>query len=577
MNFGILDFLQILGSLALFIYGMKIMSEGIQLAAGTQLRNILRGMTRNRYIGVATGFLITALVQSSSATTVMTVGFVNAGLLTLTESAGIMMGANIGTTVTGWLISQIGIKFSLGTYALPIFAVGFPLLFSKRNKIKHWGEFVVGFALLFFGLSLLKDAVPEFSKEQLEFLGQYADGGLLSRIFFVFVGAVVTIIVQSSSAAMALTLVLTSTGVLPLEIATAMILGENIGTTITAELASIVGNVHAKRSARIHSMFNIVGVTWMVLLMPYFVDLTAHVLHHRLGWIDINPMLFPSEVDPGRVQELNEAKSTTLAAFHTVFNAVNVLLLIWFVPFLVKLATSTVRSKGEHDNEYRLEYLSSGISNTSELAIVEAKKEILIFGNVIEKLNKNFRTAVNSLDKKEIQQAIDKVYKLETRTDKMEMEIASYLTKVSETEVSDATSGNIRIMLNAVTELERIGDRFFEMTKTVEKKVEEKIWFNQVQRDGVNQLLDLLDMAIEEMKKNIDGTWPDINLERALQLEENINNLRDDIKVNHFKHLEKGKYPLQSGLVYNNLFTNLEKIGDHIMGVNEALTGKNLQ
>lgn len=553
------------------------MSEGIQLAAGNQLRNILRGMTRNRYIGVATGFLITALVQSSSATTVMTVGFVNAGLLTLTESAGIMMGANIGTTVTGWLISQIGIKFSLGTYALPIFAFGFPLLFSKRSRIKHWGEFIVGFALLFFGLSLLKDAVPEFSKQQLEFLGRYADGGLLSRIFFVAVGAVITIIVQSSSAAMALTLVLTSTGVLPLEIATAMILGENIGTTITAELASIVGNVHAKRSARIHSMFNLVGVTWMVFLMPYFVNFTAYVLQNYLGWIDINPMLFPSDVDPSRIKELNEAKSTTLAAFHTIFNATNVFLLIWFVPYLVKLATSTVRSKGDKDNEYRLEYLTSGISNTAELAIVEAKKEILQFGQVIEKMNKSFRTAVNSLEKKETQQAIEKVYKLEAKTDKMEMEIATYLTKVSETEVSEATSGNIRIMLNAVTELERIGDRYFEMTKTVEKKVEEKIWFNQIQRDGVNQLLDLLDLAIVEMEKNIDGNWPDIQIARAIQIEDNINTLRNEIKVNHFKHLEKGKYPLQSGLVYNNLFTNLEKVGDHILGVNEALTGKNLQ
>jgi len=267
MNFGVWEGLQIIGSLAFFVYGMKLMSDGIQRAAGSQLRNILRTMTKNRYLGVFTGFLITALVQSSSATTVMTVSFVNAGLLTLVESAGVMMGANIGTTITGWLISVLGFKIKLSAYSIPLFALGVPLLFTNRGRLRYWGQFVIGFAILFLGLSYLKDSVPDLkgNAEALEWLQGFANYGFLSRVFFVFIGAVVTVVVQSSSAAMAITLTLVYTGWLPLDIAAAMILGENIGTTITAEIASLVGNVNAKRSARIHCMFNIIGVTWMVI------------------------------------------------------------------------------------------------------------------------------------------------------------------------------------------------------------------------------------------------------------------------------------------------------------------------
>ena len=270
LSFGFSDGIQIFGSLAFFIYGMKLMSDGIQRAAGSQMRSILRTMTKNRYLGVVTGFLITALVQSSSATTVMTVSFVNAGLLTLVESAGVMMGANIGTTITGWIVSLLGFKLKLSAYSIPLFAVGVPMLFSNKGKLKYWGKFLIGFAILFLGLSYLKEAVPDLKNnpEVLTFLSNFTEWGFFSRVFFVLVGAVVTIIVQSSSAAMAITLTLCSQGILPFEVAAAMILGENIGTTITAELASLVGNTNAKRSARIHSMFNIIGVTWMVILLP---------------------------------------------------------------------------------------------------------------------------------------------------------------------------------------------------------------------------------------------------------------------------------------------------------------------
>ena len=275
MEFGFWDVIQIIGALAFFVYGMKMMSDGIQRAAGSQLRNILRSMTKNRFLGVGTGFLTTALVQSSSATTVMTVSFVNAGLLTLVESAGIMMGANIGTTITGLIVSLLGFKMKLSAYSIPLFAIGVPMLFSKRGKFKYWGEFIIGFAILFLGLTYLKGAVPDLkgNTNALAWIQSIADYGFFSRVLFVFVGALVTVIVQSSSAAMAITLTLVYTGWLPLEVAAAMILGENIGTTITAEIASVVGNTNAKRSARIHSLFNIIGVTWMIILLPWILGM----------------------------------------------------------------------------------------------------------------------------------------------------------------------------------------------------------------------------------------------------------------------------------------------------------------
>ena len=329
------DFLIIIGALGFFIYGMKVMSDGIQKVAGSKMRNILSSMTSNRFLGVTTGFLITALLQSSSATTVMTVSFVNAGLLSLVESIGVIMGANIGTTITAWLISILGFKIKISAIALPIIAVGFPLMFSKKSNIKAWAEVLIGFALLFMGLDELKHAVPDVKNnpEILNFLAGFADISFLSRLMFVGVGTILTIVVQSSTAAMALTLVLCSTGVIPFEVAAAMVLGENIGTTITAELASLVGNVHAKRSARIHSMFNVIGVIWMVIAFPFVIELIDKYMTIYMGMSPLNP----------------EDKSATvplgLSIFHTTFNIFNVLLLVGFVPFMAKIATRLVKVK----------------------------------------------------------------------------------------------------------------------------------------------------------------------------------------------------------------------------------------
>jgi Na/Pi-cotransporter len=357
-DWGLYKFLVLLGSLGLFIFGMKLMSEGLQQSAAGGLRKILSSMTRNRYLGVLSGFLVTALVQSSSATTVMTVSFVNAGLLTLLESSGVMMGANIGTTITGWLVSLFGFKISLSSYSLIFIAFGAPLMFMAKNKVKGWANAIIGFAILFMGLGFLKDAVPDLDANSgiVQFFTQFSDSPFLGRIAFVLLGTLVTIVVQSSSAAMALTLTMVLKGIIPFEVGAAMILGENIGTTITAELASLVGNVHAKRSARIHSMFNIVGVTWMIFLMPVFLNIVT--------WFTTSILGMAPFVDELGVTISGEGATIGLSAFHTIFNLTNVLLLIWFVPQLVKIAESTVKSKGEDDEIFKLEFISSGITQT---------------------------------------------------------------------------------------------------------------------------------------------------------------------------------------------------------------------
>ena len=514
-SWGITRFLVLIGSLGLFVFGMKHMSEGLQQAAGGGLRKILSGMTSNRYLGVLSGFLITALVQSSSATTVMTVSFVNAGLLTLMESAGIMMGANIGTTITGWLISVFGFKVSLSSYSLIIIAIGAPFLFLPKNKYKAAANAIIGFAILFMGLGFLKDSVPTLDADSplIAFFTQFKDTPFLGRVMFVGLGALVTIIIQSSSAAMALTLTLVLKGVVPFDVGAAMILGENIGTTITAEIASLVGNVHAKRSARIHSLFNIIGVSWMIFFIPYFLKLIA-------GFLPADPFVIADDSS-------REAATVALAAFHTTFNVLNVSILIWFVPLLVKLAIKTVPSKGDDDEVFKLEYISSGITETPELALLEAKKETAKFGQIIDKMSEKVAQLVNETDNKAKSKIIKKITKYEDITDRMEVEIANYLAKISEGDLSKDSSLQIRSILSIINDLERVGDLFYEMSKGIERKNEENIWFDQEQRDGLNRLFKSVQEAINIMLDNLEGEFSDVNTTKAELKEREINEIRN--------------------------------------------------
>ncbi len=557
MEFGIWEILEILGSLAFFIFGMKMMSDGIQRAAGSQMRNILRTMTKNRFLGVFTGFLITALLQSSSATTVMTVSFVNAGLLSLVESAGVMMGANIGTTITGWIISLLGFKIKLAHYAVPLFAFAIPMYFSNKGKLKYWGEFLIGFAILFLGLSMLKGSVPDLkgNPEALAWLTDFADWGFLSRVVFVLIGALVTVIVQSSSAAMAITLTMVAQGWLPLDVAAAMILGENIGTTITAELASIVGNTSAKRSARIHSMFNIIGVIWMVVLLPVFLPLVESFMLKFFGSTDA-PL--------------------TLAAFHTFFNLTNVILLLGFVPFLVKAAIWSVKGNDEDDeDEFRLKFIGSATTRTPELATVELQKELGHFGEVTSRMSGFTRELINSTEPKKQKKMLKKLKKYEKITDQMEIEITEYVTKLANQELTPKTSLRLRSVINVCNDLERIGDIYFQISKTVEMKIEEKVYFLPHQRENLNKLSDIVDAAFKEMVSNLQTpSYDDVTKTKADALENDINNYRNTLRDEHLTKLGTDDYNVKSAMVYNNIFHALEKVGDHIINVTEAVVGE---
>ena len=560
-GWGIAKLLILIGSLGFFIYGMKLMSEGLQQASGSMLRGMLASMTSNRVKGVFTGFGITSLVQSSSVTTVMTVSFVNAGLMTLRQSAGVMMGANIGTTITAWIILIIGFKVSVGSYAYMLIAFAFPLLFIKNGKAKAWATAIVGFCILFIGLGELKDAVPSLDNDSsiVQFFIDFKDAWY-GPLMFVILGAFVTVVIQSSSAAMALTLAMVAKGAIPFEVACAMVLGENIGTTITAEIASLIANVHAKRSARIHSMFNVVGVTWMLLIYPFFLDLVGFLIE-LTGNKQFDPMN-------------NEMAATGIAIFHTFFNLANVVLLIWFVPQLVSIAERTVKSKGDNDEEFKLDFIGGPIGSTADISIFEAQKEVSKFGMVTSKMNSFVQDIINNSSRKKKQKLFQKLEKYEEITDRVEVEIADYLAKVSSLEMSEVTSKKMRGMLSITNDLERIGDIFYQISKILEKKEEGKHYFTPKQREGLNEMLSLIESAFVAMNANLDADQKALDLTNSIEIEKKIDMLRDKLRKKHLKDLESGEASVQGSLIYANVFQALEKIGDHIMNVSEAAEGK---
>lgn len=560
---GIFKFLVLIGALGMFIFGMKIMSEGLQQSAGSRLRGMLGAITSNRLKGVFTGFGITSIVQSSSVTTVMTVSFVNAGLMTLRQSAGVMMGANIGTTITAWLILIFGFKVSIDSYAFVLIAFGAPFLFFGRKKLKYWGNVIIGFALLFMGLGALKHAVPSLGADSaiVQFFVDYKDAGFLATLMFVGLGTLVTIIVQSSSAAMALTMTMVASGVIPFEIAAAMILGENIGTTITAELASLIGNVHAKRSARIHSLFNIVGVSWAVLIFHFILDGIAGAMG-SFGWGN------PFDATDG------EASNLGLAIFHTSFNFVNVCLLIGFVPKLVSLAERTVKSKGDADEEFKLDFIDGPIGASSEFCLIEAQKEVSKFGVVTSRMNEFMNIITNSKESKEKHKMLTKIEKYEEITDRVEIEVATYLGKTATLEMTDDGSLRMRAMLSITNDLERIGDIYYQMSKGYEKKDEKKNYFTPKQREGLNKLNKKVQEAFEIMKSNLNGEYGSISMEAAKEKEREINQLRNILKKEHHLEMKNENYNMESALIYSDLFSSYEKIGDHIINVSEAVAGQ---
>lgn len=563
-SWGIFKLFVLIGALGMFLYGMKIMSEGLQQAAGSKLRNLLGSITSNRVKGVLTGFGITSIIQSSSVTTVMTVSFVNAGLMTLVQSAGVMMGANIGTTITGWLINIFGFKVDVSAYALIFIAIATPFLFIGKKKLKAWATALIGFALLFIGLNELKDAVPTLGKdsELVQFFVNYKNIPVVSTLLFVLFGTLITLIIQSSSAAMALTMALVAGGIIPFDVAAAMILGENIGTTVTAELASSVGNVHAKRSARIHSLFNIIGVCWAVLVFPFFLQ--------AIAW----GMDYFGAGDPFTDTEISA--NTGLAIFHTAFNTINVLILIWFVPQLVRLAERTVKSRGAADEEFHLDYIGTGIMATPDLSILEAKKEIAKFGELTSRMSKFTRSLLYEKNAKLAKDLHEKIRKYEEITDRVEIEVATYLNKISEGELSEELAARIRGMNSIVNDLERIGDIYYQMSKSLERKNDEKAWFTPEQRNGLSEMFDLVDAAFNIMCDNLVAHHDSVVLEPAKLAERRINEKRDELRKDYLNSLSENSDPtnFRGGMIYNDMFSSLEKVGDHIINVTEAVVGK---
>lgn len=599
MDYSILDFLKLIGSLGLFLYGMKIMSEGLQKVAGDRLRNILTVMTKNRVMGILTGVLVTALIQSSSATTVMVVSFVNAGLLSLAQSISVIMGANVGTTVTAWIISIFGFKVNISLFALPLIGIAIPFIFSGNSKRKSWGEFMVGFSFLFMGLDFLKNSVPDIKSNPqiLEFLTEYTNMGYASVLLFLFIGTVLTVIVQSSSATMAITLIMCSKGWISFEIAAAMVLGENIGTTITANVAALNANVSAKRAALGHFMFNIFGVTWMLIVFFPFTKLISWLVTEFGPGAPSALMNFVNTADPVIVNQLGDgtadlndagiaalksqyenmqvAVSYALSLFHTIFNIINVLLMVWFVNLYVKIVTKLIPQK-HNDEEFQLKYISSGMLSTGELSLLQVKKETIVYA---ERTQRMLTMANDLFHEKEGSEAFSKLYsrieKYEKISDRMELEIANYLNHITSNNISYGSESQIRSMFKVVDEIESIGDSCYHMARTLVRKAESHAQFTPEINNHVDHMFKLTSEALHHMTEILaKNEMLESDLNKAYNKEDEINNYRNQLRNENIESVKRGDYEYQAGTFYMDLISESEKLGDYIINVLEALKEK---
>ena len=561
MDYSFFDLLRLIGSLGLFLYGMKIMSEGLQKFAGDSLRRILTAMTTNRVTGMLTGVLITALIQSSSATTVMVVSFVNAGLLTLSQSIGVIMGANIGTTVTAWIISALGFKIDIAAFALPLLAFAIPLFFSNKSSRKSMGEFVFGFAFLFMGLQNLKANAPDLgaNPDMLAFVQNYTDMGFLSIILFLFIGAVLTMIVQASAATMAITLIMCANGWIDYHLGVALVLGENIGTTITANLAALTGNTQARRAALAHLAFNVFGVIWVSLLFYPFTDGVSWFVEHVMG-----------------VSDPAVAVSFKLAAFHTAFNISNTCIMIWFVRFIEKTVCTLIKPKVE-DEEYRLRFISGGMLSTAELSILQAHKEISLFAERTSRMLGMVRELFYEKNEEAFLKTYARVEKYESISDRMEIEIANYLTQVSEGRLSSESKEEIRIMLRAVSEIESIADSCNNMARSIKRRNEFKSVFTDSQNKHLDHMFELVSQALTRMtyilSKN-EAIHEDIN--PSYNIENEINNYRNQLKSRNIEDINNKEYQYQDGVYYMDLVSESEKLADYVLNVVQAAIEKKI-
>lgn len=601
MEYSLLDFLCLLGSVGLFLYGMKVMSEGLQKAAGDRLRNILGAMTRNRFSGTLTGFGITALIQSSSASTVMVVSFVNAGLMTLAQSMAVIMGANVGTTFTAWVIALFGFKVDISALALPLIGLAVPLLFAKKGRTKSIGEFGIGFAFLFMGLGMISNYVPDLQQnpEMFEFLQRYTSMGIGSILIFALVGLVLTMIIQSSAATFAITLIMCSKGWITFDLACALVLGSNIGTCITPLLASMSGNVAAKRTAMGHLLFNVLGTLWCLAVFVPFVALTAWVTReigqgNPEGLYDYISNLQSS--DPGmynavmssslpnpdpsvaehltRIGALQVSVSFGLSMFHTLFNLVNLSIMIWFTKVYVKIVEWLVPAKHKGDDEFQLKYISSGILSASELNIAQAEKEISVYA---DRVNRMIAMARDLVHTKEGSDDFSKLYsrleKYEDISDRMEIEIANYLNRVAEGRLSNAAKRHIAAMLAIVSEIESIADCCLGVGKILQRKQQSGVTFNEEIYDNIDLMFD----AVQKAMSNMLLLLRDVENNRSEDIivsyndEREINNLRNTLRTANIENINAHHYEYQAGIYYMDIVADLEKTGDYIINVVDSV------
>ena len=548
----------------MFLYGMTLMSEGLQKVAGSRLRSILSAMTANSFTRILTGTLITAIIQSSSATTVMIVSFVNAGLLSLTQAVGVIMGANIGTTVTSWLISLLGFTADISTLSIPLIGIGFAFMMFKSQKRKNIGEMIIGFAMLFLGLSFLKDSVPDLSTnpEAIAFIQRWTDWGFFSVLIFVLVGTVMTIVLQSSSATVALTLVMASQGWIPFEMAAAMVLGENIGTTITANIAASVGNISAKRAALAHTVFNVFGVIWVLALYKPFLWLVSKIV---VGLGGEDPFVSSASL------------LYAISTVHTLFNLLNTCILVWFTPQIVKFVTWVLKGHKDEEEVFRLRYIQGGMMSTAELSLEQAEQEVVHFSEIVKKQYRYARQAVNeSDDESRFDELFKKLEHYEQITDRIEFEIAKYLSNIRESDLSQEGTNKLQAMYKIISELESMGDSGFNVGRILQRKNLHSQKFDETTVRKLNHMLDLVDVAIDCMIANLkEGFHHVINISNAQDAEHDINEYRDNLKEEHLRNIESEESGYLRGVYYMDLVSECERVGDFIINVSEALVELN--
>ena len=550
--------LKLLGSIALLIYGMKVMSEALQKMAGPQLRHLLGAMTTNRVSGVATGALVTVAVQSSAATTVMTVSFVNAALLTLSQAISIIMGANIGTTMSAWIMSA-GFSFNVANLVWPAFLVAIILI--QTGKHRYIGDFLFGLSFLLFALGMLKATGVEMDLASrpgvVAFFSSFKTN-YGTVLLFLLIGTVLTAMVQSSAALMAITMVLCATGAISIYQGIALVMGENIGTTLTANIAAMSANTQARRTAMAHLLFNVFGVIWVLILFFPFVRMVCRVVG----------------LDPTAPEQDATKLSFALATFHTFFNVINTAVLIWFIPQIEKLVCAIIKPrKSEEEDEFRLQYISSGIMKTPEISILQAQKEIAFFGEKMQRLFSQVRDLYSTQDEQEFAKLFERIRKGEDFSDRMENEIGKYLGDLGASHLSDETKQKIRAMMREIGELESLGDSCFNLARIMRRKLDNKVWFDDNTNEGILEMYTIVDEALTRMNQTLSGRREDYNIEDSRSIENRINAKRNALKQENIANLDRQAYSYELGTVFNDLIAECEKAGDYVINVVEARLG----